>query len=182
MRKLEISAYTIDEAKVKAFEQGITVIEDATYAWYRAGKPMLKKQLDLFVTQYLEKRKLFSFEGAGLIITLKQGKFNNKSRGHELINYPKKGPRKMKRCVEIRNADTDELIALAKNKKQAIKKAKEIVRNRELNVYGVTKYIPQDKDFELHYKQSKLSVFGQYLVFGVDDGDVRLLKQQLRNF
>lgn len=30
MRKLEISAYTIDEAKVKAFEQGITVIEDAT--------------------------------------------------------------------------------------------------------------------------------------------------------
>ena len=31
MRKLEIQAYTLDEAKIKAFEEGITVIYDATY-------------------------------------------------------------------------------------------------------------------------------------------------------
>nr|UVX58493.1 MAG: hypothetical protein [Bacteriophage sp.]DAJ36150.1 MAG TPA: hypothetical protein [Caudoviricetes sp.] len=30
MRKLEIQAYTLDEAKIDAFKQGITVVQDAT--------------------------------------------------------------------------------------------------------------------------------------------------------
>lgn len=30
MRKLEINSYTIDEAKEKAYEKGITVIQDMT--------------------------------------------------------------------------------------------------------------------------------------------------------
>nr|DAE20100.1 MAG TPA: hypothetical protein [CrAss-like virus sp. ctYsL76] len=32
MRKLEIQAYDIDDAKIKAFQEGITVIQDATQA------------------------------------------------------------------------------------------------------------------------------------------------------
>lgn len=32
MHKLEIQAHSIDEAKLKAYEQGITVIADATHS------------------------------------------------------------------------------------------------------------------------------------------------------
>lgn len=182
MKRLEIRAYNVEDAKIKAFEQGVTVIKNATKEWKAAGQPMLTKQLDNFAAHILEDNNLFGFNNAGIIIALNKGKKPIMRNIYRLINYPKKGPRKMKRVVELRNLDTDELINVAKNKKIAIKMAKEIVRKYELNVYGVTKYIPDDRDFEIYYDKSEEKKFGEFLVFSVDEGDVRLYKQQLRNF
>lgn len=76
--------------------------------------------------------------------------------------------------VEIRRIDNDELLGTAPNKKQAVRLAKKIVRQTELSVYGITKYVPEFRDFELIYRSGKDSSVGQYIVFGVDNGDVRL--------
>lgn len=88
----------------------------------------------------------------------------------------------MKRVVELRNMKTDELINTAKNKKTAIKMAKEIVRKSGQNIYGVTKYVPENRDFEMFYEKAAEKFLSEYVVYYVDEGDVRLYKQQLRNF
>jgi hypothetical protein len=88
----------------------------------------------------------------------------------------------MKRVVEIRNLQTDELITTAKNKKLAIKMAKDIIRKYRQDIYGVTKYIPEGRDFELFYEKAGEKFLSEYVVYYVDEGDVRLYKQQLRNF
>lgn len=182
MKRLEIRAYNLEDAKVKAFEQGITVIKNVTKDWKAAGQPILTKQLDAFGARILEENNLFPFNNAGVIIAINKGKKPLMRNIFRFVNFPKKGPRKMKRVVEIRNLDTDEFIKNAKNKKAAIRMAKEIVRKYELNVYGVTKYVPADRDFELYYDKREEKKYGEFLVFYVDEGDVRLYKQQLRNF
>lgn len=145
---------------------------------------MLKKQLDIFIARFLENKKMFAFEGAGAIIMLHKGKYKYRRSTHTFVNYPKKAARKMKRCVEIRNLETDELLGVSNNKNNARKLARQIVRGEQFSVYGVSKYTPIDKkhDFDLVYTPGVNAQLGQFLVFGVDDGDVRLLKQRMRDF
>ena len=113
MKRLEIRAYNLEDAKVKAFEQGITVIKNVTKDWKAAGQPILTKQLDAFGARILEENNLFPFNNAGVIIAINKGKKPLMRNIFRLVNFPKKGPRKMKRVVEIRNLDTDEFIKKA---------------------------------------------------------------------
>ena len=182
MKKLEILAFSLEDAKLKAFEQGITIIKNVTKEWKESGQPILAKPLDIFGANILEKNNLFGFLNAGVIITFNKKKKPNGNLLFKFVNYPKKGPRKMKRVVELRNIKTDELINTAKNKKVAIKMAKEIVRKTGLDIYGVTKYVPENRDFEMFYEKAGEKFLSEFLVFYVDEGDVRLYKQQLRNF
>lgn len=182
MKKLEILAFNLEDAKLRAFEQGITVIKNVTKEWKESGQPVLAKPLDVFGAYILEKNNLFGFLNAGVIINFNRKKKPNGNLLYKLVNYPKKGPRKMKRVVEIRNLQTDELITTAKNKKLAIKMAKDIIRKYRQDIYGVTKYIPEGRDFELFYEKAGEKFLSEYVVYYVDEGDVRLYKQQLRNF
>ena len=70
MRKLEIQAYTLDEAKINAFKQGITVVQDATRSWKKSGSPVLTKDMNIFAADFLEQKGMFDFEGAGIIIAI----------------------------------------------------------------------------------------------------------------
>ena len=74
MKRLEIRAYNLEDAKVKAFEQGITVIKNVTKDWKAAGQPILTKQLDAFGARILEENNLFPFNNAGVIIAINKGK------------------------------------------------------------------------------------------------------------
>lgn len=130
----------------------------------------------------LDNDGLFQFQDTGIIIEIKKREKPKGRISAYLVNFPKKGPRKMNKTVEIRDLKTDLLLANAKNKKLAIKKAKEIVRNHETDIYAVTKYIPIDRDFEMYYHDQSDKFKGEYLVFYVDEKDVRLYKQRLRNF
>ena len=117
MKRLEIRAYNLEDAKVKAFEQGITVIKNVTKDWKAAGQPILTKQLDAFGARILEENNLFPFNNAGVIIAINKGKKPLMRNIFRFVNFPKKGPRKMKRVVEIRNLDTDEFIKNLEHKK-----------------------------------------------------------------
>ena len=182
MQRLEIKAHDVEEAKIKAFEQGITVLKDVTNAWRRNGKPLLAKSLDAFAMNMLDKDDYFAVENIGIIIEIKKRKRPPRRFALRMVNYPKKGPRPMNKTVEIRNLETDELMAVSKNKKLAMKKAREIVQKYEIDVYGVTKYVPVDRDFELYKNRDREKYKGEYLVFYVDEKDVRLYKQRFRNF
>ena len=75
----------------------------------------MTKQLDAFGARILEENNLFPFNNAGVIIAINKGKKPLLRNIFRLVNFPKKGPRKMKRVVEIRNLDTDEFIKNAPN-------------------------------------------------------------------
>lgn len=134
---------------------------------------MFDRPLDVFMVNYLSAKELFQFEGAGAIIVVTPGFSGWRHSPFEFKNRDTRS-KNMKRLVEIRRIDNDELLGTAPNKKQAVRLAKKIVRQTELSVYGITKYVPEFRDFELIYRSGKDSSVGQYIVFGVDNGDVRL--------
>jgi hypothetical protein len=91
-------------------------------------------------------------------------------------------PRKWKSLVEIIDKDSNKIIATAPNKNKAILKAKQIVERDKRNVYAVRKYIPSEIDFEIKYVPQSKELLGKYIVFGVEDEDVRLGIRRLREF
>lgn len=182
MRKLEIQAYTLDEAKIKAFEEGITVIYDATYRWRMHHKPILSKELELFAAEVLADKGLFDFEGAGLIISVQTGRDNTKLCPSRLINERRKGRCKCTRTIEIRRKDTDEVVGDAPNKTKAIALARELIKEQRADLYAKTVYKTDGIDFELLYNPSTKTHMGQYIVFGVDKADVRISKRKNRGF
>lgn len=56
MQKIEIQAHSLEEAKLIAFQAGITVVQDATKNWKKAGSPILTKDLNIYAADFLEER------------------------------------------------------------------------------------------------------------------------------
>ena len=177
MRKLEINAYTIEEAKEKAYEKGITVIQDMTFRWMLAGKPLFPSKIDILATDFLNKRGLFDFEGAGVIVAISPGRPDDQKKPGILHSFKQKGLCKRYRVVEIRSKETDELLGTAPGKLEAIKLAKQIMKEKLTTLYAKTVYDTDRVDFELEYVPSKRRKLGQYLVFGVDAEDVKLSRR-----
>lgn len=183
MRKLEISAFNIEEAKIKAFQEGITVVYDATAAWRKAGSPVLTKELSIFVADYLEKKNLFAFQGAGIIITINNGvEDTRKNSIFTLKSERRKGRCKLVRTIEIRAKSDDKLLGIAHTKMEALKLAKELIHEHRESIYAKTMYVSSDLDFEMEFIPTTKSKMGQYIVFSVDEGDVRLNKRKNRGF
>lgn len=180
MRKLEIQAYTLDEAKINAFKQGITVVQDATRSWKKSGSPVLTKDMDIFAADFLEQKGMFDFEGAGIIIAIKSGTKDTRKKPYKVISSRRKGRCKLYRTIEIRLKRNHEVIGEAVNKTEALNLAKSLIRNFRENVYAKTVYNTKDIDFELEYMPSTKAEKGQYIVFGVEQSDVKLSKRKNR--
>ena len=180
MKKLEIEARNIDEAKLKAFQQGITVIFDATWWWRRNGKPD-GEELLTFIIKYLKNRKAFENEGVGVIITSAAPHAARVRAPYKLY----KSPRQVlvaERVCEIRKKSNDEVIGTTKYVGEAIQLAKELIQMEQEDLYGKFTYKIDRNEFELKYMPGSKYRLGQYIVFGVEDADVRASKRKRRNY
>lgn len=180
MKKLEIEALNLDDAKRKAFEKGITVIFNITRWWAICGKPMGDDLITL-VVKYLQRRDAFENEGVGVIINTTKP-FEKKHRWPYKLNKGSLEKIRYKRVVEIRKKSNDELLAIAKNRKEAITLSKELIPSIQEDIYGRIIYQPNRYEFELNYIPNDVYKYGQYIVFGVEDADVRASKRKRRNY
>ena len=180
MKKLEIEALSLDEAKKKAFEQGITVIFDATVWWKICGRP-LGEELITFIVNYLQRKQAFENEGAGVIINT-VSPFVHKRKYIYTLKKNKKEKIRYIRRVEVRKKSNDEVLAIASNKTEALALAKELMPSIREDIYGKAVYQSNRCEFELNYIPTYDCRNGQYIVFGVEDADVRASKRKRRNY
>lgn len=123
---------------------------------------------------------MFDFAGAGIIITLIPGVEDSRKKPYKLNNILREGRCKLNRFIEIRSKDTDEVIGKAKTKLEAIQLSKKLIKNLKKDLYGKTVYTADDLDFELQYIPSTTAILGSYIVFGVEEADVKLSKRKSR--
>lgn len=182
MRKLEIQARSMDEAKMIAFQSGITIIQDVTKDWKKAGCPLLTRDISIFAADFLEHKHMFDFKDAGIVITIDKGVPEGRMKPAILTSKRRKGRCKLTRILEIRTQKDDTLIGTASNKTKAIVLAKKLLKKCKESVYGKTIYTSADIDFELKYTPPINTKMGQYIIFAVDEGDVRISKRKYRGF
>lgn len=175
MKSLEIRAYSLEEAKLKAYELGITVIQDITKSWKKSGSPILNQTLRIFAADELNKRKLFNFENIGIIITISPGIKNSKKNPSTIINYKRIGKCKLQKTIQLKLKSSDTIIGTAYSKTDAINLSKELIKKYKEDIYAKTIYISNDIDFDVKYTPSIKSKLGQYIVFYVEKSDVELL-------
>lgn len=182
MKKLEIQAHSLEEAKLIAFQSGITVVQDATKSWKKAGSPILTKELNIYAADFLEEKGMFDFKDAGIIITVSSGIEDTRKHPFKVQNFRRKGRCQLNRTIEIRTQKDNTLLGVAQNKAEALSLAKQLTRKHQESVYGKTVYTSNDIDFEIEYTPSVRAQLGQYIVFGVDESDVRISKRKVRGF
>ncbi|MDD7757425.1 MAG: hypothetical protein PUJ51_23540 [Clostridiales bacterium] len=165
MRKLTIKAYSFDEAKQKALEEGITVVRNVT--------PSFKKEnpvdFDVFAQQMLEKNKLTNATGVGCIVVSEAGSADTRERPYEFINNVTEGQLTKKRVFEIRTASDDTFVAEAETKVEAARLAKVAMKTTKQDLICKQVYRVDDDHalaFSLKYVPSSNTKLGTYIVFG----------------
>lgn len=165
MRKLTIKAYSFDEAKQKALEEGITVVRNVT--------PSFKKEnpvdFDVFAQQMLEKNKLTNATGVGCIVVAEAGSADTRERPYEFINNVTEGQLTKKRVFEIRTASDDTFVTEAETKVEAARLAKVAMKTTKQDLICKQVYRVDDDHalaFSLKYVPSSNTKLGTYIVFG----------------
>ena len=82
MKIIEIEAFSLDEAKTKAVEQGLTVVKDVTRRYTNAGSP---EDVESFAKEQFEKDKMTDTTGTAYIVTKVKGSADTKERPY---TYP----------------------------------------------------------------------------------------------
>lgn len=136
----------------------------------------------MFAADYMDNKGMFDFKDSGIVIAIKPGVDNSRKKPFKIQSARRKGRCKLKRCIEIINSATNEVLGSAENKTKALALAKKLVRQNRINVFGKTRYITSDIDFKIEYTPSNNTQVGQYVVFGVDAEDVRISKRKKRGF
>ena len=169
MVKYEIKAYSLDEAKQKAADMGLTVVRNVTQSWKNVNSPVTDKDFKVFAVDIMAKNRLTQTEGVGLIVALDPGSKDTRERPYSFKNNIVEGRRSIKRVYEIRLKDTDELVGEAETKGDAIDLAKTLMTKYRTNMVATIVYrVTEDKDvaFELNYTPSASAKEGKYVVFG----------------
>lgn len=169
MKKFEIMAYSLEEAKEKAQDMGIIVTTNVTQSWRNAKCPINDKDFKMFAIDMLEKKRLSKAEGVGLIVVVNAGSKDTRKRPYTFVNNVVEGKRVTKKVVELRLKATNELVGEAENKGKAEKLAKELMLEYKQDIVAEIVYRVQDgKDvaFELKYTPSASAEQGRYIVFG----------------
>lgn len=170
MKKYEISAYSLDDAKSVALnEYGIKVAQNVTQSWKNAGSPLSGKELETFCVDILNRRHLTDIEGAGLVVAVTPGSKDTRERPYKFKNVTTEGKRQMERVIEIRLKATDEVVGTAATKGDAEKLAKKLMLQHRQDMVAVIVYHVKDGKetaFELDYAPSQSAQKGRYIVFG----------------
>lgn len=170
MKKYEISAYSLEEAKAVAFnEYGLKVTQNVSQSWKNAGSPVSGKEFESFCIDMLDKKRLTDVEGVGLMLVITPGSKDTRERPYKYKNVTSEGKRQMERVVEIRLKATDEVVGTAKNKGEAEKLAKKLMLEYKQDMVAIIVYHVKDGKetaFELDYAPSQSAQKGRYIVFG----------------
>lgn len=170
MKKFEIKAFSLDEAKEKALACGLKVVKNVTQSWKNADSPDIDStEFKTFATEQFTKNILDDTTGVGLIVVVEGGVADNRQRPWTLIDNKPKGEIEKKRVFEIRLAESDKLVGVADFKQEAIVKAKELMTEYKQDM--VTRVIykvlgEKGVAFKLNYTPSVNTVEGTYVVFG----------------
>ena len=173
MKKFEIMAYSLEEAKEKAQDLGIVIIRNVTQTWKNAKCPTNDRDFKAFAVDMLEKNRLNKAEGVGLIVAIDPGSKDTRERPYKFVNNVVEGKRGTKRVIEIRLKSTNELVGEAENKGEAEKVAKDLMaRYRQDMVATIVYRVTDNKDvaFELKYAPSTSAKEGKYIIFGNEKG------------
>lgn len=174
MKKFEIKAYSLDEAKEKAAEMGMTVIRNVTQSWKNAQSPISDKDFKLFAVDQLADKNLTNAEGVGLIVCMMPGSKDTRQRPFKFINNVTEGKKQVERVFEVRRKDNNELIATANLKADAEEAAKNAMPTVKADMYCEIVYrVKEGKAlaFELEYTPSINTTLGTYIVFGNKKAD-----------
>lgn len=165
MKKITINAYSFDEAKQKALNEGITVVRNVT--------PSFKKEnpedFDEFAQRMLEKNKLTNTTGVGCVVVTEPGSADTRERPYEFINNVTEGQLTKKRVFEIRTVSDDTLVAEAETKVEAARLAKAAMKTVKKDLICKQVYRVDDDHalaFSLNYVPSSNTKLGTYIVFG----------------
>jgi len=165
MKKFEINAFSLEEAKSKALEMGVSVIKNVTKS-FKNEKPV---DFDLFAEEMLKKNKIDNATGVGCIVVLEAGSTDTRERPYELINNVTEGALTKKRVFEILKKSDGTLVATGETKGDAIRAAKNVMKNikEDLVCKQVYRVVgSHELAFELKYVPSVRTKEGKYIVFG----------------
>lgn len=165
MKIIEIEAFSLDEAKTKAAEQGLTVVKDVTRRYVNAGSP---EDVEPFAKEQFEKDKLTETTGTAYLVTKVKGSADTKERPYIFNDIKTEGQVTKKRVFEIRTV-SGKLVATATTKGQASRKAKAAMKEVKEGMYCEVVYRVDDahaKVFTLDYSPSVKTQLGKYIVFG----------------
>ena len=170
MKKLVVNAYTKDEAKAQVVNE-FEIMKDATTAYKLAGFPQ-EAELTEFCNNYLAKNTKM-IPGVGCIITIVPGVSDTRDNPYSVKDIKnEKGKRVYKKCFQIIDRDTNQLLSKCFGTKS---EAKDVVKEmyREgykgeiLCIYAKEVIEGEVKAFEASYAPSKSTVCGKYICFGM---------------
>lgn len=169
MKKFEIKAFSMEEAKGKAKEMGIGVVANVTPSFKKRGEPTGDK-FAIFATEMMDKRNLTDVDGVGLMVVVESGSADKRIRPYAFKNNVADGTRKFRRVNEIRLKSTDQLVGEAMKKEDAIKLAKQLMTKYKEDMVCKIVYrtidAAEEVAFELDYVPSANTTEGTYIVFG----------------
>lgn len=166
MKKIEINAFSFEEAKEKALAEGITVVKNVTASFKKSDENV---DFNDFATEVLKKNKLDTTTGVGCIVVIEPGSADTRERPYTLVNNVTEGSLIKKRIFEIRKKSDDSLVATAETKGDAIRTAKKHMKEvREDLICKQVYRVQGDKEvaFSLNYTPSVNTKTGTYIVFG----------------
>ena len=169
MKRFEINAFSMEEAKAKAAEMGLTVVRNVTQSWKNANSPVTDKSFKEFAVDSLQKNHLANAEGVGLMVVVNSGSADTRERPYKFTNNVVEGKKNIERVYEIRRKDNGTVLATASMKADAEKKAKALMADVKTDLECVIVYhVTEGKDlaFTLNYTPSTSTKEGTYIVFG----------------
>lgn len=169
MKRFEINAFSLEEAKAKAAEMGLTVVRNVTMSWKNAGSPTTDRMFKEFAVDSLQKNHLTNAEGVGLMVVIASGSADTRQRPYKYKNNVVEGRKNLERAYEIRRKDTGEVVASKDNKSDAEKAAKKLIADLHTDLECIIVYHVKDGKelaFTLDYVPSVNAKEGTYIVFG----------------
>jgi len=169
MKRFEIKAYSLEEAKAQAAELGLTVVRNVTQSWKNAGSPITDKSFKEFAVDSLAKNHLANAEGVGLIVAVANGSADTRERPYKYTNNVVEGKKSVERVYEVRRKDNGTVVATGATKSDAEKKAKKLMPEVKADLECIIVYhVTEGKElaFTLEYTPSTNAKEGTYVVFG----------------
>lgn len=168
MKKFEISAFSIEEAKQQAAEMGITVVKNVTPSFKKTSTV----NFDEFALEMLKKNHIDTATGVGCMVVLSSGSSDTRLRPYEFVNNVTEGSLTKKRVFQVRTVSDDRLIAEAETKGEAARLAKNAMKDvkEDMVCKQIYKVVGDHAlAFSLKYVPSVNTTVGKYIVFGNRD-------------
>lgn len=169
--KYEINAFSMDEAKQKAAEMGLTIVKNVTPSWKNSNCPAFgTNDFKKFMVEVLDKKRLTASTGVGLIVATENGSADTRQRPWTYTNNVKEGSRRTKRYFDVRVKGDETLIGSFEMKGDAVRAAKNAMAEIKKDMYCEIVYKVVDPEmglaFTLDYTPSCNTKLGTYVVFG----------------